>query len=53
MVSSLKQKPLGLQSIYDSALVDLIFWTKVYAAYVCLIYMAARFQGGIRQLCSG
>ncbi len=44
MVNSLKDKPLGSQSIYDSAMRDQIFGTKVYGSYVCLMYMAARFE---------
>ena len=40
--NSLKDKPLGSRSIYDSAVLDYFVVTKSYGSYVCLMYMAAR-----------
>ena len=53
--NSLKDKPLGSQSIYDSAVLDYFVVTKSYGSYVCLMYMAARistFQNIIIENCS-
>ena len=44
MVNSLKDKPLGSQSIYDSAMQDLFFGLKLYGSFVSLMYIAARFE---------
>ena len=42
IVNSLKLKPLGSQSIFDSAVLDYFVVIRSYGTYVCLMYMVAR-----------
>ena len=43
-VKSLKAKPMGKQTIFDSALIDTFFAIKLYGTLACLICISARFE---------
>ena len=42
MVKSLKDKPLGVQTIYDQTLQDSFFIGTVFASWICCAYISTR-----------
>ena len=42
MVKSLKDKPLGVQTIYDQTLQDSFFMGTVFGSWVCFSYLLIR-----------
>jgi len=44
IVQSLREKPLGRQSIYDSAIQDLFFVWRCYGSYIGILYILACVQ---------
>ena len=42
MVKSLKEKPLGVQTIYDQTLQDSFFIGTVFASWICCAYISTR-----------
>ncbi len=44
IVSSIKEKPLGQQSVFDIAIKDTFLTSKLFGSYACLICVFARFE---------
>ncbi len=44
VTKSLKEKPLGSQTIFDSVVLDNFVLVRMYGTWVCLIDIASRFE---------
>ena len=44
VTKSLKEKPLGSQTIFDSVVLDNLVLVRLYGTWVCLIDIASRFE---------